>query len=57
MAARDVAAEVLGCPRWDISFPAFDDDGVTAACHGRGVYLERAGDQWIVMQSFPIEPD
>lgn len=52
--ARKVAAETLGCKIWEVSFPAIDDDGVTAECHGVGLYLERAGDQWIVMQTFPL---
>jgi len=52
--ARDAAAKVLDCPRWEVAFPAFDDDGATAQCRGQGVFLEHAGDQWIAMQSFPL---
>lgn len=51
----DSAAEALGCLKEDVEVRALDEDGATAACRGRGVYLERVDDRWIVMQSFPLE--
>jgi len=51
---REAAATALECPQFEVSFESYDDDEATAECRDHGVYLVRAGDQWIVMSSFPV---
>ncbi len=51
---RDVAAKALDCKRWEITLRSFDDDEAMAECREQGVLLQRAGEQWLVISTYPI---